>query len=280
MTGRKRLLRGLALAAAALFLFIALFYVLFPVAPLNNTIMQTLAGQGLTLEPEARKTVLPGLVWNDAVLSSAQGALLDIEQLKVQPRLMALLLGRLRISAKAAVADGKIDLLYGVNGRQAVVLQADGIQLAKIPFFKTVLGATAGGMLWSEGNVQRTPQGLDGELKLEVKQLQYSGVKMGAFPLPDATNLQTQGMVRISGGRARLESFTLQGEGIYMRLSGNLPTGASAASMPLDLTLEIMPKPEFMEQQKLVFLLLAKFMSSPGVYRVPIRGTLLNPVIL
>ena len=280
MTGRKRLLRGLGLAAAALFLFIALFYVLFPVAPLNNTIMQTLAGQGLTLEPEARKTVLPGLVWNDAVLSSAQGALLDIEQLKVQPRLMALLLGRLRISAKAAVADGKIDLLYGVNGRQAVVLQADGIQLAKIPFFKTVLGATAGGMLWSEGNVQRTPQGLDGELKLEVKQLQYSGVKMGAFPLPDATNLQTQGMVRISGGRARLESFTLQGEGIYMRLSGNLPTGASAASMPLDLTLEIMPKPEFMEQQKLVFLLLAKFMSSPGVYRVPIRGTLLNPVIL
>ncbi|OGT98749.1 MAG: type II secretion system protein GspN [Geobacteraceae bacterium GWB2_52_12] len=280
MTSRKRLLRGLGLAAAALFLFIALFYVLFPVAPLNNTIMQTLAGQGLTLEPEARKTVLPGLVWNDAVLSSAQGALLDIEQLKVQPRLMALLLGRLRISAKAAVADGKIDLLYGVNGRQAVVLQADGIQLAKIPFFKTVLGATAGGMLWSEGNVQRTPQGLDGELKLEVKQLQYSGVKMGAFPLPDATNLQTQGMVRISGGRARLESFTLQGEGIYMRLSGNLPTGASAASMPLDLTLEIMPKPEFMEQQKLVFLLLAKFMSSPGVYRVPIRGTLLNPVIL
>ena len=280
MTGRKRLLRGLALAAATLVLFLALFYVLFPVAPLNNAVIQALAGQGLTLEPEARKTVLPGLVWNDAILSSAQGALLDIEQLKVQPRLMALLLGRLRLSAKAAVADGKIDLLYGVNGRQAVVLQADGIQLAKIPFFKTVLGATAGGMLWSEGNVQRTPQGLDGELKLEVKQLQYSGVKMGAFPLPDATNLRTQGMVRISGGRARLESFTLQGEGVYMRLSGNLPTGARAASMPLDLTLEIMPKPEFMEQQKLVFLLLAKFMSSPGVYRVPIRGTLLNPVIL
>jgi len=48
----------------------------------------------------------------------------------------------------------------------------------------------------------------------------------------------------------------------------------------LDLLLEIMPKPEFLEKQKLVFLLLARFMASPGVYRVPIKGTLLKPVIL
>jgi hypothetical protein len=41
-----------------------------------------------------------------------------------------------------------------------------------------------------------------------------------------------------------------------------------------------MPKPEFIDKQKLVFLLLAKFMASPGVYRVPIRGTLLKPEIL
>jgi len=41
-----------------------------------------------------------------------------------------------------------------------------------------------------------------------------------------------------------------------------------------------MPKPEFLEKQKLVFLLLAKFMSAPGVYRVPIKGTMLKPEIL
>jgi hypothetical protein len=65
-----------------------------------------------------------------------------------------------------------------------------------------------------------------------------------------------------------------------MRLSGDIPGGANAVNAPLNLFLEIMPKPEFLEKQKLVFMLLARFMVSPGNYRVPIRGTVLNPVIL
>jgi type II secretion system protein N len=110
--------------------------------------------------------------------------------------------------------------------------------------------------------------------------MEFSGVKLGAFPLPDAANLRSQGMVRVTNGRARLESFTLQGEGLYMRLSGELPGGSNAANLPLNLVMEIMPKPEFLEKQKLVFMLLAKFMVSPGVYKVPIRGTLLKPQII
>lgn len=62
-----------------------------------------------------------------------------------------------------------------------------------------------------------------------------------------------------------------------MRLSGELPQGVTE---PVNLLLEIMPKPEYLEKQKLVFLLLAKFMASPGVYRVPITGTILKPEIL
>jgi type II secretion system protein N len=136
------------------------------------------------------------------------------------------------------------------------------------------------GTLWSQGKLQRGTKGLSGDLKLEVKQLEYSGVKLGSFPLPDAANLKTQGMVRVTDGKARLESFTLEGDGIYMRLSGDLPSGANAGAAPLNMSLEIMPKPDFMEKQKLVFLLMAKFMTSPGVYTVPIRGTLLKPQIL
>jgi type II secretion system protein N len=87
-------------------------------------------------------------------------------------------------------------------------------------------------------------------------------------------------MIRVSNGIARLESFSLQGDGVYMRLSGDLPSGANAATAPLSLVLEIMPKPEFLDKQKLVFMVLAKFMTSPGVYKIPIKGTLLKPEIL
>jgi type II secretion system protein N len=177
----------------------------------------------------------------------------------------------------AAIGDGHLDIDYGISGRDALSLSTEGIGLGALPFFQTVLAARAGGALHGSGRVTRGTKGLNGEFRLEVRQLELSGVKLGSFPLPDVSKLTAQGMVRLTDGTARLESFTLQGEGIYMRLSGELPMAANA---PLNLVLEIMPKPEFLESQKLVFLLLVKFMTSPGVYRVPVRGTLLKPEII
>jgi type II secretion system protein N len=184
------------------------------------------------------------------------------------------------MGSTASLGSGRLNLEQRITGRQKVSVSADKLPLSEMPFFKTVLGARVGGSLWSEGLVTRGPQGWSGELKLEISQLEFSGVRLGAFPLPDAGNLNSKGMVRITDGKARLESLTLQGEGVYMRLSGLLPMGVNADAAPLDLQLEIMPKPEFLEKQKLVFLLLGKFMVSPGVYRIPIRGTLLKPEIL
>ena len=280
MTTRQRLLKGLALALAGLALFLVFIYIFLPLQRVNSAIDQALASQGLVLTPGARKTVLPGLAWNNLLLSSNQGALLSCERLKVRPRLWPLLTGQATLKAAASIGAGRLKADIGLNGKQALDLQAHGINLADIPFFKTVLGARMGGSLWSEGLVKRSPQGLNGELKLEVRQLEFSGVKLGAFPLPDVSKLASQGMVRVTNNRIRLESFTLQGEGIYMRLSGDIPGGANAVNLPLNLSLEIMPKPDFLEKQKLVFMLLTKFMVAPGVYQVPIRGTLLKPEIL
>lgn len=280
MMSYRRLLRKLCLGAGGLCLFLLLTYLFIPAGRINTFISQYLAGQGLTLTPDARKTLLPGVVWNDALLSSEQGGLVRFDRLRVRLRLLPLLAGRVVAAASAELAGGRLELLAGVTGRDVLSLHADGISLAGIPFFNSVLGARAGGSLWSEGHITGSAQGLNGQLKLEVRQLELSGVKLGAFALPDVSNLRSQGMIKISNGQGRLESFTLQGDGIYMRLSGEIPAGATALNAPLNLTLEIMPRAEFMEKQKLVFMLLTKFMASPGVYRVPIKGTLLKPEIL
>ena len=280
MTPRQRLLRRAGLLAASVCLFLACTYLFLPARQVNELISRLLTDQGLSLSPEAHKTLLPGLAWRQPVLSSDQGPLLGFDRLAVRLQLLPLLTGRAVIGLTSSLGAGRLELKYGINGTDALELAADGMQMSDIPFFKTVLGATAGGNLWSEGRLSRKAGRLSGDMKLEVKQLVFSGVKLGDFPLPDATNLRCQGMVRVTDDRARLGSFTLQGEGIYMRLSGDLPGGANAATAPLNLTLELMPKPEFMEKQKLVFLLLAKFAVSPGVFRVPIKGTLLKPVIM
>lgn len=280
MKNRRTLLRAGALLLAAFMLFCGLVYLFFPTVRVDQLIARQLEPQGLMLSPAVHKTLLPGLAWDNPLLASPQGALLQCRSVRVRPLLLPLLTGRAVVSGTAAIGAGGLDIRYALNGRQALELSGSDINLSEIPFFKTVLGATVSGMLWSQGRLLRDAGGLNGDLKLELRQLAFSGVKVGTFPLPDAGGLTSQGMLKFTNGRARLESFTLAGEGLYMRLSGNLPTGPNAGTAPLDLTLEIMPKADFLEKQKLVFMLLAKFMVSPGVYKLPIRGTLLKPEIV
>ncbi|MDD2897913.1 MAG: type II secretion system protein GspN [Desulfuromonadaceae bacterium] len=275
----KPLAQGAAALAAVLVLFLLFCYLLFPVDRIDGVITRILAQQGVTLTPAVHKTLLPGLAWEKPLLSSEQGALLRCERIRFRALLLPLFTGHAVVSGEAVIGSGHLDIRYALNGKDALNLAADGISLAEIPFFKSVLGAKVAGNLWSRGTLQRSPKGLSGDLKLEIQKLEFSGVKVGAFPLPDAANLKTQGMVRVTDGTARLESFTIEGDGLYMRLSGNVPSGADAAVTPLNLSLEIMPKPEFLEKQKLVFMVLAKFMTAPGVYTVPIRGTLLKPAV-
>jgi type II secretion system protein N len=277
---RPGLVRGAVLTCAWLTLFLLCVYLFFPSRRINAVIDQRLSSQGLNLTPAAHKTILPGLGWDNALLSSRQGPLLRFDHVTARLLLLQLLTGRAVLGSNASLGAGRVNLEYAITGRQAVQVSVDRLALGDMPFFKTVLGARVGGGLWSEGLVTRGPQGWNGELKVEISRLEFSGIKMGAFPLPDAENLSSKGMVRITNGKARLESLTLQGEGVYMRLSGELPLVMNADAAPLELLLEIMPKPEFIEKQRLVFLLLTKFMTSPGVYRVPIKGTLLKPEIL
>ncbi|MFZ4857501.1 MAG: type II secretion system protein GspN [Desulfuromonadaceae bacterium] len=274
------LVRGAAVTAAVVALFLLFSYLLFPTVKIDAAVARVLSRQGLILTPAVHKTFFPGLAWDNLLLSSEQGPLLSCRRLQVSALLLPLFTGRAVIAGEAAIGTGHLNIRYALNGKAALELAADGIALADIPFFKSVLDAKAAGSLWSQGRLQRGAKGLSGDLKLEIRQLEFSGVKLGAFPLPDVSNLKTQGMVKVTDGKARLESFTLEGDGIYMRLSGDIPSGADAAVSPLNMSLQIMPKPDFLEKQKLVFMLLARFMTAPGIYTVPIRGTLLNPLVM
>jgi type II secretion system protein N len=274
----NRPLKMAGLILIGLFLLLGLIYLFIPAKRINAVINRHLENRELSLTPASHKSVLPGLAWDSPVLSSRQGALVSCDTLTLRPLLLPLLAGRIKLGAHAAVRGGYLDLEYGLNGRQALAVDSAGINLADIPLFKSALSARVAGKLWVKGSAGRSSKGLNGEVRLEIQQLEFSGVKLGGVSLPDAANLHSQGMIRISGDRLLLESFTIQGEGVYMRLSGDIPSG-DVVNAPLNLILEIMPKPDFWERQKLVFLLLSKFMVSPGNFRIPIRGTLLKPVV-
>jgi type II secretion system protein N len=62
-------------------------------------------------------------------------------------------------------------------------------------------------------------------------------------------------------------------------LKGTIPPGPSLAAAPLNLTLELMPTAEYLERQKLVFLLLARYLDTPGHYQIPVKGVLGKPAM-
>jgi type II secretion system protein N len=105
------------------------------------------------------------------------------------------------------------------------------------------------------------------------------GVKVGGVPLPDAGYEKVQGKLNLSSREAAVESVTLQGKGLYARLRGKVTVVKSVSHSPLALNLELMPEPEFLEEQKLVFLVLAKYLDTPGHYAIPIAGTLGTPML-
>ena len=117
---------------------------------------------------------------------------------------------------------------------------------------------------------------MNGIIKLEVKGAELADLKIGELPLPAVSDETIQGMLRVKDGRGRVESLTFEGSGLYARLSGEVPLSASA---PLELILELMPKADLLEKQKFVFLLLLKYLDSPGHYRIPVRGTLAKPQV-
>ncbi len=267
---------------AGIFLAIGFFalltVLLVPDRQIRDVLVEGAARQGLILNGEHFGKAFPiGISVDKLEIADSRGALFNADQLTARLKLLPLLLGRVEIAWLATIGDGVIEGDFSplAGGKQQLTIA--GVKLETLPLFQTIMGSEVRGELRATGFYHGRQNDAKGELQLEVKNLDLRGVKVGGLPLPDATYETVQGMFRIAAGKAVIQSLTLQGDGIYARLSGDIPVGTT--NPPLNLTLELMPKPEFLERQKFVFMLLAKHLTTPGHYQIPIRGTLAKPEI-
>jgi type II secretion system protein N len=275
--------RWLAIAAgipAALLLF-AIFIIIFtPAATLQGVVERAFEGAGYTFRASEFGKALPlGFKARNLELADERGVLFRADDAVVRLRLLPLLAGKVSLGYRAGVGNGYIrGVLSPLPGGEFQV-EISHLRLEDIPFFLTATGTRVKGDLRGEGNFRGSGENARGEAQLEVKGVDLTGVKIGGLPLPDASYDTVRGALKVGNGKAVLESATLQGEGLYVRLKGDLPMTTPLGDAPLNLTLELMPKPAFLERQKFVFLLLGKYLVSPGNYRIPINGTLARPAI-
>lgn len=269
---------GLTLGGLLLFLFLTILFV--PASTLLSAANNGLSGYGLRLEALKFGKALPlGIEGEGFVLSSDSGALLRLGRGRMTLDILPLLAGRLNVSISADIGSGTLVSSLSLLRSPSTAVAVNNVRLEDIPFFQTVAGMKATGLLSGRVAVKGTLAKAKGEVRIEIQGAELAGIKLGEMPLPDASYRTVQGMVRIEGGKGTIESFTLQGDDVYMRLKGGLPLADPIQATPLDLSLEIMPKPELLEKQKLIFLLLLKFQDTPGHYLIPVKGTLGKPLV-
>lgn len=275
------LLRAIGLILGGVLLFIFLTALFIPADVLLKTANRGLARHGLKLGAASFGKALPlGIKGSGFSLSSEAGELLKVRRGELYLELLPLLTGKLVFTIDAEIGSGTFTSSLSLLRSPSTQIAIKNVRLEDIPFFETVAGMKAEGIL--SGNVETAGvvSKAKGTVQLEVQGAELSGIKIGEMPLPDAAYRTVQGMIRISGGKALIESFTLQGDDLYVRLKGGLPLVDPLPATPLDLQLEIMPKPALLEKQKLIFLVLLKFQDTPGHYLIPVRGTLGKPQVL
>ncbi len=276
----RRILSIVAVSAAAMALFVFLTFLFIPDRVLRDAVTRGADHAGLTFTATRFGKAFPlGVRAEGVTIGNDRGPILKADRAVVRLALLSLLTGRVKVTGTLWIGPGEVTGEFFLLGSGKSTIAARGIRLEDIPFFATVTGAQVKGHATVQGTISGRSAAATGALQVEVTNADLRGVKIGETPLPDAGFDTVRGALKVGGGRMSLESFTLQGEGLYVRLKGDLPVTTPLSAAPLNLTLELMPKPEFLEKQKFVFLLLTKDQSSPGYYQIPIRGVLGKPTI-
>ncbi len=269
---RLQRLGGIVLLVCAFLLLVILFI---PTAQVEGVLRRLLARQGYSFTAGAFGKAFPlGIIARDVTIADGRGELLRFDRLDVRPVIIPTLMGAPTLSVDAVIGAGTAAIRWRWGKPGGVSVDIRGVLLEQIPFFRSVAGATVKGTLRGEARLSGVPPRMNGTVKIQVRGGQLADVKIGGMPLPAVLDETIQGMIRVKEGRGRVESLTLEGSGLYARVSGEIPLSATA---PLELILELMPKADFLEKQKFVFLLLFKYLDSPGHYRLPIRGALAKP---
>jgi type II secretion system protein N len=279
MKPSRPLATGASVAGA--FLILVIFTILFiPAREIRDTLARGLKRQGYSLRTGYFGKAFPlGIKTRNLEILDERGSLVKLDEVTARIAILPLLVGKVVVNYHAEIGKGTIEGHFSPRWNRDFSAVADNVQLEDIPFFQTVAGARVKGNMSSNVEFRGESNGFRGDARISVKGAVLNGLKIGGIPLPDASYETIQGMYRVNGGKGNLESFSLQGRGIYVRLRGGIPFTSPPGSAPINLTLELMPKPAFLENQKLVFLLLVKYLTSPGHYQIPIRGTLAKPAI-
>lgn len=250
-----------------------------PDASFRQLLQGLLTPRGINFEARRLGAQFPlTLAAEDLILGDAEGSWIKFDQCRVRLQLLPLLKGSVRCSIAAQIDQGDISGAFTLypNRELGGELHAEKLQLAEIPAVTSRLGTETRGIARFDLKLSQHDSALQGETRLQIKDIRLKESKLGGMRLPDLAIPEARGLLKIQGQLIKVDNMALQGEGVYLRLTGSAPINTTA---PISLTLELLPTAEFYERQKSIFMFMFPYQVSPGNYKLPIGGTLAHPVI-
>jgi type II secretion system protein N len=179
----------------------------------------------LNISPIIRLKVYGVTVYRD------KEPILNIDELKLNPSFIYLVVNKLGIPFEASLYGGQIEgkVVYSLKTKDIVRAQGEienGINIERSRLVSALLGSGPGsvqGILRGDFSLEFGSQP-KGNINLTVDDLLIKGVTVaGGFPLPDLGKMKSSFKGRIENGLTKVEELKLNGDKLDVSLSGTMP---------------------------------------------------------
>jgi type II secretion system protein N len=253
----KRLLAAVIIGAAVI---AGSWFVVFPERTLLTLISNSMNGSGLTADVSGfRKGFFYDFTAGNVALKKTDRTLLTAQDLSCRLDLYSLLLLKPALRCEGEIAGGRIKGNIGLlQGKGPVKVSLEDAHVEELPFLSS-MGIGGSGNISGKMHIEKGA----GEILFAVRDAHLLPASFGGIKVPLDVFSGGTGALELDGRVLRVKSFSLEGDGIYARVKGNVEGNR------MNLIMELMPEKSFVEENP-AFALLATYRDSPGHYLIPI----------
>ncbi len=256
----KIILILILLPISILFLIFGVWFIAVPEDMIDGYITSSVKSDKVKLKTEGiKKGFFLSLNIQKIELKRAdETPLIALDNLHIKPDFTSFVKLKPQLLFSGQIHSGSVQGFYDIR-QEAVMLNAGDIKLQNLSALKLV-------NIEGDGNLSVKMEIIKGEgnILLNVKDASLkTAFLQGGYVLPLNWFNDIKGLLGVKKNVLEVKSFTLEGEGVYARIKGNVTSDGA------DLSMEVMPDASFKKSSLLM--LISPFQASPGYYVIPIK---------
>ena len=280
-------IKRLFIAAGILFIAVLFFLITFFFAFPNSLIESWLESElnertGLVFSIEGFQKKIPlsfEMKKVKVIYAGDENPIFYINNIHVRLLPSSLFLGNIRINVYGDVGDGHIseDVIIKIGGITLNTV-AENIGLKDIPYLNSI-GLYSGVVNGHGQTFISQGKCIGGFIKADGKDIDISRLRIQGVIMPFEVIEKMGVTAKMEECKLKLNGLWVEGKELSARLQGIVNVSSPFKNSPIDLTLEITPKPQLIKNDTILFLI-KDYRKSINYYSIPMKGTIGNPVFI